>query len=65
MLEKPAVGDLILPADVPGVLPEEAHLLRCVSGVPQGVAHVLPRTSLRLHSLDLEGKTVGLRDDQR
>ena len=46
VLEEPAVGHLVLPANVPGVLPQEADLVRGVSCVPEGVPHVLTRTCL-------------------
>lgn len=46
VLEEPAVGDLVFPANVPGVFPQETDLISCVSSVPQGVPQILPRTSL-------------------
>lgn len=52
VLEEPAVGDLVLPANIPGVLPQETDLLGSVSCVPQGVPQILTRTSLRLHNLE-------------
>lgn len=51
VLEEPAVGDLVLPANIPGVLPQETDLLGGVSCVPEGVPQILPRTSLGLHNL--------------
>lgn len=51
VLEEPAVGDLVLPANIPGVLPQETDLLSGVSCVPEGVPQILPRTSLGLHNL--------------
>lgn len=56
VLEEPAVGDLVLPANVPGVLPQETDLLSGVSCVPQGVPQILSRTSLRLHNLIIKGQ---------
>lgn len=35
MLQVPAVGHLILPAHIPGVFPEQAHLVIGVPSVPQ------------------------------
>jgi len=49
--EVPAVRGLVLPAQVPRVLPEQLHLPRCVSGVPQGVPQELSRSGLGLHCL--------------
>lgn len=46
VLQEPAVGHLVLPANVPGVLPQEPDLIRGVSRVPQGVSHILTRTRL-------------------
>lgn len=52
VLQEPAVGYLVLPAHVPGVLPQQPHLVAGVPSVPQGVAEMLPWTCLRLHGLD-------------
>lgn len=46
VLEEPAVRDLVLPANVPRVLPQQAHLVGGVSCVPQGVPQILTRTRL-------------------
>lgn len=43
MLQEPAVGRFVLPADVAGVLPQELDLVAGVTGVPQRVPQVLPR----------------------
>ncbi len=37
VLEEPAIRHLVLPADIPGVLPQETDLLSSVSCVPEGV----------------------------
>lgn len=60
VLEEPAIRNLVLPADIPGVLPQKTHLIRCVSRVPQGVPHVLTGTCFRLHHLLLKSG-IGLR----
>lgn len=52
VLQEPAVGHLVLPAHVPGVLPQQPDLVAGVPGMPQGVAEMLPRTRLRLNGLD-------------
>lgn len=46
VLEEPAVGHLVFPANVSGVFPQEMHLVGGVSCVPEGVPHVLTRTCL-------------------
>lgn len=51
VLQVPAVGHLVLPADIPGVLPQQADLVVGVPRVPQRVPQVLPRAGCRLHSL--------------
>lgn len=56
VLEEPAVGDLVLPANVPRVLPQEADLLGGVTCVPEGVPHILTRTRLRLHNLVIKSQ---------
>lgn len=53
VLKEPAVGDLVLPANIPGVLPQETDLLSGVSCVPEGVPQILTRTSLGLHNLEI------------
>lgn len=58
VLEEPAVGDLVFPANVPGVFPQETDLISCVSSVPQGVPQILPGTSLRFHSLEIKSQRV-------
>ena len=52
MLQEPAVGDLVLPAHVPGVLPQQSDLVAGVPCVPQGVSEMFPWAGFRLHSLD-------------
>lgn len=52
VLQEPAVGHLVLPAHVPGVLPQQPDLVAGVPSVPQGISEMLPWTCLRLHSLD-------------
>ena len=52
MLQEPAVGCLVLPAHVPGVLPQQPDLVTGVPRVPQRVAEMLPWTRLGLHGLD-------------
>lgn len=52
VLQEPAVGHLVLPAHVPGVLPQQPDLVTGVPRVPQRVAEMLPWTRLGLHSLD-------------
>lgn len=60
MLKEPAVGHLVFPAHVPGVLPQQPDLVAGVPRVPQGVAEMLPWASFRLDSLDEDtGKTLG------
>ena len=54
VLEEPAVGNFVLPADVPGVFPQEADLPCGVSCVPEGISQVLTWTCPRLHHLELE-----------
>lgn len=44
VLQEPAVGRFVLPADVAGVLPQEFHLVAGVAGVPQRVPQVLAGT---------------------
>lgn len=46
VLQEPAVGDLVLPAHVARVLPQQPHLVCGVACVPQRVTQVLPRASL-------------------
>lgn len=46
VLQGPAVGDLVLPAHVARVLPQQTHLVASVASVPQGVPQVLARTRL-------------------
>lgn len=59
VLQVPTVGNLVLPAHVPGVLPQQTHLVVGVTCVPKGVPQVLTWTRLRLHSLgDSEGEKV-------
>ena len=58
VLQEPAVGHLVLPAHVPGVLPQQPDLVAGVPGVPQGVAEMLPRTRLRLNGLDNDTSEV-------
>lgn len=47
----PAVRRSVLPADVSWILPEQLHLSRCVSGVPQSVPQKLSWSGHRLHGL--------------
>ena len=47
----PAVRGFVLPADVPRVPPEQLHLSRRVSGVPQGIPQELTWTGPGLHRL--------------
>lgn len=61
MLQEPAVGDLVLPAHIPGVLPQQPDLVAGVPCVPQGVSEMFPWASFRLHSLD---KDMGKMLDQ-
>ena len=51
VLEEPAVGDLVLPAYVPGVFPQETDLVGGMSCVPEGVPQILTRSCLGLHHL--------------
>lgn len=51
VLEEPAVRGLVLPSHIASVFPEEVDLLTGVSGVPQSVPQVFPRTSVGLDSL--------------
>ena len=51
VVDLPAVGSLVPPAHVAGVLPQQLHLPSGVTCVPQGVTQVLPRPCARLHSL--------------
>lgn len=51
VLEEPAVRGLVLPSHIASVFPEEFDLVTSVTGVPQGVPQVLPRTSVGLDSL--------------
>lgn len=43
VLQEPAVGGFVLPADVAGVLPQKLHLVAGVAGVPERVPQVLTR----------------------
>ena len=52
VLQEPAVGHLVLPAHVPGVLPQQPDLVTGVPSVPQGISEMLSWTCLRLDSLD-------------
>lgn len=52
VLQEPAIGHLVLPAHVPGVLPQQPDLVTGVPRVPQGVAEMLPWSCLRLNRLD-------------
>lgn len=52
MLQEPAVGHLVLPAHIPGVLPQQPDLVAGVPCVPQGVPEMFPWASFRLHGLD-------------
>lgn len=56
VLKEPAVGDLVLPANIPWVLPQETDLLSGVSCVPEGVPQILTRTSLGLYNLELKSR---------
>lgn len=49
--ELPAIRGFVLPADISWVLPEQLHLSRCVSSVPQGVPQELSWSSPRLYRL--------------
>lgn len=61
MLQEPAVGHLVLPAHIPGVLPQQPDLVAGVPCVPQGVSEMFPWASFRLHSLDKDmRKMLGL-----
>ena len=53
MEQEPPVGDLLLPADVARVLPQQFHLRVRVAGVPQRVAHHLTRPGVRFDQLQL------------
>lgn len=52
VLQEPAVGGFVLPADVAGVLPQEFDLVAGIASVPQRVPQVLTRARDRFHSLD-------------
>lgn len=52
VLKEPAIGHLVLPAHIPGVLPQQPDLVARVPCVPQGVAEMFPGASFRFHSLD-------------
>lgn len=56
----PAVGGFVPPADVPGVLPEQAYVVGCVTRVPQSVPQVFPGARRGFHCLQAHG---GLRGD--
>lgn len=43
VLQEPAVGCFVLPADVVGVLPQKSDLIAGVASVPQCVSQVLTR----------------------
>lgn len=51
VLQKPAVGGFVLPANVAGVLPQELHLVAGVASVPQRVPQVLTGARDRFDSL--------------
>lgn len=51
VLQVPTVGHFVLPAYISWILPEQTHLIVCVSCVPQRVSQVLPRACSRLYSL--------------
>lgn len=42
VLEEPAVGGFVLPADITSIFPQEFHLVTGVPRVPQGVPQILP-----------------------
>lgn len=52
MLQEPAIGHLVFPAHIPGVLPQQPDLVAGVPSVPQGVSEMLSWTCLRLNSLN-------------
>ena len=58
VLEEPAVRRLVLPAHVAGVFPQQLHLVRGVSRVPQRVPQVLPGARGRLDGLFTGGHKV-------
>lgn len=51
VLQEPAIGDLVFPPHISGVLPQQPDLIISVSCVPEGVTEVLARTCLGFHSL--------------
>lgn len=52
--ELPAVGRFVHPAGVSWVLPEQLHLSRCISRVPQGIPQELTWSGPRLYRLQDE-----------
>lgn len=64
VLQEPAVGHLVLPAHISGVLPQEPDLVTGVPCVPQGVPEMLPWACLRLHSLEKNTSKVLKQDTQ-
>lgn len=54
VLEEPAIGNLVLPANIPGVLPQEADLPLGVSSVPEGIPQMLTWACLRFHHLAMK-----------
>ena len=64
VLQVPAVGHLVLPAHVPGVLPQQAHLVVGVPRVPQGVPQVLAWPRRGLHRLGRERERERERDKE-
>lgn len=62
VLKEPAVGHLVLPAHIPGVLPQQPDLVAGVPSVPQGVAEMFPWASFRFHSLDKDTSEVSGQD---
>lgn len=44
VLEEPAVGGLVLPANVASIFPQQFDLVAGVASVPQGIPQVLTRT---------------------
>lgn len=64
VLEEPAIGNLVLPADVTGILPQETYLVGGVSCVPQRVPQILTRTCLRFYHLVVKSiHTVSVRGE--
>lgn len=57
MLQVPAVWDLVLPAYIARIFPQQLHLILGVPRVPQRISQKLARPRFRFHSLNAKKMT--------